>query len=42
MDDDDESENDDNKAQKHIYKAAKMNPVHYEDKETKKQRRDEL
>lgn len=34
--------NSDDKAKKQIYKATKLNPVLYEDKETKKQRREEL
>lgn len=42
MYDDDDDEEVDNKASKHIFKAAKMNPVLYEDKDTKKARRDEL
>jgi hypothetical protein len=38
-DDDDEPKS---KAQKAVYKAAKLNPVLYEDKDTKKARREEL
>jgi len=41
----DESESDDEDdapTKKDVFKAAKLNPVLYEDKETKKQRRKEL
>lgn len=32
----DDSESEDDEANKQIYKAAKLNPVYYEDKETKR------
>ena len=37
-----EEEEDQKAGKKQVFKAAKMNPVLYEDKETKKQRREEL
>lgn len=40
--DDSESEQEEQKDIKKIYKAAKLNPVFYEDKSTKKARREEL
>lgn len=35
------SENEQEKLSKKVFKAAKLNPVYYEDKETKKKRRED-